>query len=124
VRQQSGLLEHEPGAAREVLDRRLAAERSQLLARRPVTALRLVAEREERFAATGDRPGPRDLEHLLLGHVRALAASRRPGEGAVVANVPAELRQRDEDLRRVRDDRAAAESTRLGAELVGRRLEE
>ena len=59
-----GLLEHEPRAALEVLERRLAAERAQLLARDLVAQLRLVAEREERLAAARRGAGARDREHL------------------------------------------------------------
>ena len=127
VRQETGPLEHEPGAARQVLERRLAAERTELFSRGSVAKLRLVPEREERLVATGRRPGPRNGEHLLLGHVRPFAAPRRPGERAVVADVPAELRQRDEHLRRVGDERPVAlgaHSARLHAELSERRVEQ
>src|SRR5919201_4378324 len=108
MRQDPRLLQHEPRAPREVLQRRLAAERPQLVARRPIPELRLVAEREERLVASRRRARPRDVEHLLLRHVRALAPPRRSRERAVVADVPAELRQRDEDLRRVGDERTVA----------------
>ena len=107
VREQPGLVEDEPRAALEVLERRLAAERAQLLARDLVAQLGLVAEREERLAAAGRRARARDREHLVLGHERALAAARRARERAVAADVAAERRQRDEDLRRVRDERPA-----------------
>ena len=121
MREETGLLQDEPGAALEVLDRRLAAELRELVPRRAVAELRLVAEGEERLAAAGGRARPGDLEHLFLGHVRPLAAPRRPREGAVVADVPAELRQRDEDLRRVGDAcavpaaRASAQSSSVEA---------
>ena len=104
VGEEPGLGEDELGHARQVLDRRLAAERGQLLARGPVAELGLVAEREERLVAARLGAGARDGEHLVGGHVRALAAARRLRERAVVADVAAELRQRDEDLRGVRDD--------------------
>ncbi len=104
VRQQPGLVEHEAAHPHEVLDRRLAAELGELLARGAVAALRLVAEREQRLAAAGRGAGARDVEHLVRGHVRTLAPARRRGERAVVADVAAELRQRDEDLRRVGDE--------------------
>ena len=120
VRQQARLLEHEPRAALEVLERRLAAERAQLLARDLVAQLRLVAEREERLVAAGRRARARDREHLLLGHERALAASRRPRERAVAAHVAAERRERDEDLRRVRDERPRSQTTRLREQLLER----
>jgi hypothetical protein len=103
VRQQSGLLEHEPRATREVLERRLATERSELVAGRAVAQLGLVSEREERLVTARLGTRPRNGEHFLLGHVRALAAPGRPRKRAVVADVPAELRQRDEDLGRVGD---------------------
>ena len=121
VRQEARLLEHEPRAALEILERRRAAERAQLLARHLVAQLGLVAEREERFAAARGGAGARDREHLLLGHERALAAPGRPRERAVAADVAAERRQRDEDLRRVRDEgpgrrrRASARSSSSGA---------
>ena len=119
VRQQAGLVEHEPAHAHEVLDRRLAAELGELLARGPVAALRLVAEREQRLATARRGAGARDVQHLVRGHVRALALPRRRGERAVVADVAAELRQRDEDLRRVRDEAPLA----LLAEQLRRREE-
>ena len=108
VRQEAGLVEHEPGAAREVLERRLAAELAQLAARDLVAELRLVAEREERLAAARRRARARDREHLVLSTERALSAPRRPRERAVAADVAAQSRQRDEDLRRVGDERAPA----------------
>ena len=118
VRQQARLLEHEPGDAGEVLERRLAAESAQLLSRDLVAELRLVAEREQRLGAPGRGAGARDPEHLLLGQVRALAAARRPRERAVAADVAAERRQRDEDLRRVRDEAVAAAARARGRQQV------
>ena len=123
VRQQSRLLEHEPGAALEVLERRLAAERSELLARDLVAQLGLVAEREERFVAAGRRAGARDREHLVLGHECPLAAARWARERAVAANVTAQRRERDEDLRRVGDERPRAQPARLREQLLERRGE-
>ena len=106
VRQQAGLVEDAPRAAGEVLERRRAAERGELLARDAVARLGPVAEREERLGAARLGARARDREHLVLGEVRALAAPRRPRERAVAADVAAERRQRDEHLRRVRDERA------------------
>ena len=108
VGEEPRLGEHELAHAGEVLDRRLAAELGELLARGAVAELRLVPEREERLVAAGLGPRARDLEHLVRAHVRALAAARRLREGAVVADVAAELRQRDEDLWGVGDQRHAS----------------
>ena len=123
VREETRLLEHEPRAALEVLERRSAAERAQLFARDLVAQLGLVAEREERLAAAGGCACARDREHFFLRHERALAAPRRPREGAVAADVAAERRQRDEDLRRVGDERSGAQSPRLHEQLLERRGE-
>ncbi len=104
--------------AHEVLDRRLATERGQLLAGDAVAALRLVAEREQRLRAAGGGAGAGDVEHLVGRQVRALAAARRTRERAVVTDVPAQLRQRDEDLRRVGDERAPAQAPGLGEQVL------
>ena len=75
----------------EVLQGGGAAERGELLARHAVAQLGLVAEREERLVAAGGGACAGDGEHLVGRHVAALAAPRRPGERAVVADVPAEV---------------------------------
>ena len=107
VGEQPGLVEDRPRRACQIVEGRLDAERSELLARDPVAQLGLVAEREERLVATGRGAGPRDREHLLERHERPLAAPRRPCERAVAADVAAERRQRDEHLRRVGDEAVA-----------------
>jgi hypothetical protein len=108
VWEESGFGEHELAHAGEVLNGRLTAELGELLARGAVAALRLVPEREERLVAAGLGTRARDLEHLVAAHVRTFAVAGRLREGAVVADVPAELRQRDEDLGRVGDQRHAS----------------
>src|SRR5437899_1187080 len=115
-----GFLEDGRGSAGEVLERRLAAERGELLARDAVAELGLVAEREERLVAAGSGAGAGDRQHLVEREVGTLAPPRGPGEGAVVADVAAERRERDEDLGRVRDEGAVPvlpKPARLRAEL-------
>src|SRR5207245_489803 len=71
--------------------------------------------------------GPCDVDDFVDRHERTLTATRRARERAVVADVAAELRQRNEDLRRVRDERPVsglAQTPRLGAELLERRVEQ
>ena len=98
-------------------------ERRELLARGPVAPLRLVAEREQRLLAA--RLGARARDRRAPRPAVRYARSPRFGgrrERAVVADVAAELRQRDEDLRRVRDEAALAlgpEGLR-GREQIGR----
>ena len=105
VREKPSFLEDEVRAPGEVLDGRLAAEPGELLAGHLVAELRPVSEREERLAAPCLGARTSDLEHLVLGQERPLASPRRPRERAVAADVTAELRERNEDLRRVRDER-------------------
>ena len=123
VRQQPGFVEHRFGRTREVLERRLATERGELVTGGAVPQLRLVAQREQCLAATGRGPGAGNGEDLVDGHVRALAAARGLRERAVVADVATQLRQRDEDLRRVRDDAPlplVPEHTSLSAQILQR----
>ena len=65
VRQQARLAQHEPGAVRQVGGGRGEAEPLELLARRPVAQLGLVAEREQRLVAAGAAARLGDREHLV-----------------------------------------------------------
>ncbi len=123
VGQEAGLLQDEATHTGEVLDRGLAPEVGQLLPRYPVAQLRLVPEREESLVAAGGRAVPRDREHLGRCQIGALSAPRGMGERAVVANVPAELRQRDEHLGRIGDNASGAFRSKrpgLGEDVVER----
>ncbi len=129
VRQQARLVQHELRAARKVLECRGAAARGELPARHGVAKLRLVTEREQRLRAAGGCACTGDLEHLRLAQERPLATAGRPRKGAVAADVAAERGQRNEDLRRVRDDGARAQPAGLrhqvleaGAEKLGLHL--
>src|SRR5256885_6696108 len=95
------LREHRLSGPTEILECRLASERVELFSGGSVTQLGLVAEGEQRFAAAGRCAGASDVEDLVDAQVCPLASARRAGEGAVVTDVAAELRQRDEDLRRI-----------------------
>ena len=124
MREQSGLLENEPGAPGEIVDGRRAPERGELLAGDLVAELGLVTEGEQRLATARRRSRTRDLEHLLLGHEGPLATPWWPRKRAVAADVAAERRQRDEDLRGVRDDGRASTGSCLLEEVVERDVEE
>jgi hypothetical protein len=127
VRQQPRLVEDGGGGALQVVERRRTAERGELVTCGAIAQLRLVAEREQRLTATRRGPGTCNGEHLVDREVRTLAPTRRPRERAVVADVPAQLRERDEDLGRERDETAVplvAERTSLGAEFLERPVEQ
>ena len=103
VRQQAGLVEDQFRHGLQIVERRLVAEFGQRLPRRAVAPLRLVAEREQRLLAARRCARPRDVEHLFRRHVGGLAPARRLREGAVMADVAAEMRQRNEYLARIAD---------------------
>ena len=77
----------------------------KLVARLRVAQLRLVAEREQRLLAAGAAPATAIVEHLVDARDTARSpAPRRMGERAIMADVAAKLRQRNEDLARIGDE--------------------
>ena len=113
VRQQAGLAQHQGAHGSEVVDRRLVAQRRQLFLGRAVTQLGLVTQREQRLGAARFLAGPGDRQHLVGRKIVGTAGVRRLREGAVVADIAAQLGQRDEDLSRIRDQSAMAMIARL-----------
>jgi hypothetical protein len=89
MRQQAGFLQYQRGHLGEVGERRVMAEPRQRLARRAVAQFGLVAQREQRLLAAGLGAGLGDRQHLVAVEIGRLAAPRRMGEGAVVADIPA-----------------------------------
>ncbi len=73
-----------------------------------VALLGRLAQREERFVASGLSAAASNGQHLVDRQVRRFEPGRCGGEGAVAAAIATQARQRDEDLRGVGD--AGAES--------------
>ena len=121
VRQQAGGVEDGARGGRQVRHRGGMPQRVQLGAGLRVAELGLVAQREQRLAAAGRGAPPRHVDHLVQRHVGPLAGPRRLGERAVVAHVPAQLRERDEHLARVADGAAEPGVPQLGRALHERR---
>ena len=109
VRQQSGRVVNPLRDLREIGDGRLVTERQERLARDAVAALRLVAEREQRFVAAGAGAGLSDRDRLVDRQIRRAKIAGRARERAIAADVAAELGQRNEDLRRIGDHRPVAQ---------------
>ena len=84
------------------------AEGGELLARRRVAQLGLVAEGEEGFVAARRQTRAGDRQHLLAREKGGPPPLRRLRECAVVTNVAAEPRERDEYLARIGDDASVA----------------
>ena len=103
VRQQSGLAQHQRAHRPQIIDGGFVPERGQLVAGRAVAQLRLVAEREQRLRAAGGRSGAGDGEHLVRGQIGRSSRAGPLGKGAVMADVPAKMGERDEHLARVGD---------------------
>jgi hypothetical protein len=101
VRQKAGLFEHAAASGNEVAKRRIVAEPGEILPRGSVPQLRLVAQGEQCFVATGRRAGAGDRQHLLqikIGRPLGIGELR---EGAIMTDVPAKLGERNEDFTRV-----------------------
>ena len=103
VRQQSGLAQHQRAHRLEIIDRGLVSERVQRLPGGAVAQLRLVAEREKRLRAAGGGSGAGDGEHLVRGQIGRPSRARPLGEGAIMADIPAQMGERNEHLARIRD---------------------
>ncbi len=108
VRQQAGLLEHPDGHRPDVVEGRVVARRVEPLAGLRPAVLGPVAEGEERLLAAERRALAGDGENLVGREVRRRQLVRCGRDGAVVAAVPAQPGERDEDLLGVGDDAGAA----------------
>ena len=108
MRQQSRLFEDDRGRSFEVAECRLVTELSERLARRRIATLGLVAERKKGLLDPMLHPSPRDVENRLGGQIGGFSASRRMGEGAVMTDIRAKLRERDENFLRKGDVVAVA----------------
>ncbi len=124
VRQEAGFFQHQLGHFGEIREGGVVAEPGQSLAGGAVAQLGLVAQREQRLPAAGLGAGAGDRHHLFGVEIGRLAAPRRMREGAVMANIAAQLGQRDEHLARIGDEAAMTAVARRrgdrheGAEIV------
>ena len=114
VRQQAGLLEHPDRHRAHVVQRRVVAALVEPLPRLGPARLGPVAEGEKCFLATEFGTATGDVEDLVGLHVHADALGAQLAghgdEGAVVAGVAAQMRDRDEHLARVADRQPACRS--------------
>ena len=122
MRQQAGFVEHRFGGGVQVFERGRVAHLRERFARGFVAQLRFFAEREQRFLAAERFALPRHFEHLLDRHERCTDVLRRLCKCAVMAHIPAQVRQRDEDLAGIRDEIAETTVAQLcgdGGEFSG-----
>ena len=98
VRQEARLLQDQTSYFCEIGERGFVAEFAQFRPGDAVAQFRLVPEREQSLLASGLPASLCDGEGPLRKQIRAFALPGRAGEGAIVADVTAELRERDEDL--------------------------
>ena len=103
MRQQSGLLDDPDRRRPDVVERGVIPPLGQPLPRHRVPFLRPVPQGEQRLLAAERPAGLGDGHDLLEREERSLELRGRLGEGAVVAVIPAEHRERDEHLAGVRD---------------------
>ncbi len=84
------------------------AQLRQLFAGDAVAQFRLIAQSEQRFLAAGIGADAGHGENFIGGHIGPLALARRMGEGAIVANIPAQLGQGDENFPGITDQTVMA----------------
>ena len=104
MRQQTRSVEDGPGCGEQIRDGSGMPQLGQLCAGLRVSALRPVTEREQRLPAAGLGAPSSDVDDLVGCQIRPLARLRRLGERAVVADIPTQLGQRDEDFPGIADD--------------------
>ena len=109
VRQQPRVLDHPDRDGANVVERGVVTAGIEPRAGLRVALLWPIPEREQRLLASGARAGRGDRDNLVGGQVRGVKPGRRLREGAVVAVVAAQHRQRHEDLARVGDGVAPSE---------------
>src|SRR5262244_3939616 len=97
VWKQSGLLVDRTRGLREIRQGRAMSEASELIGGGSVAQLRLVAEREQCLLAACGTTRPRDGKRFVEGQIRPFALARRMSKRAVVTDVAAKLRQRNEN---------------------------
>ena len=98
VRQEARLLQDQTSYFCEIGERGFVAELAQFRPCDAIAQFRLVPEGEQSLLASGLPASLCDGEGPLRKQIRAFALPGRAGEGAIVADVTAELRERDEDL--------------------------
>ena len=103
VRQQSCLAQHQRAHRLEIVDGGFVSERVQRLPGGAVAHLRLVAKREKRLRAAGGGSGAGDCEHLVRGKIGRPSGAWPLGEGAIVADIPAKMGERNKHFARIRD---------------------
>ena len=117
VRQEIGLLEHEPSGLAQVGQCRLMPQLLESLPSSFVAQFRLVAEREESFLAAHGRSSLRLFDQRRSAHERRLPHLWRSGEDAVVADVAAEVGQGEEDLLRIADEMSMARVAKVAGHI-------
>ena len=125
MRQQSCLAQHQRAHRLEIIDGGFVSERVERVPGGAVAQLRLIAEREKRLRAAGGRSGAGDGEHLIRGEIGRPSRAWPLGEGAVMADIPAKMGERNKHLARIGDMAAMpliAQTSRGVDQLRERRL--
>ena len=101
VRKQARFIKHQLSHVSQVRQRGLLTQFLQTVARRLVAQLRFVAEREQRLLAAGFGAVLCDLQHFFWCQVRRLDLPWHLGKRAIVADITAQMGQRDKHFSRV-----------------------
>ena len=99
--QQPGFTQHQITHGHQVFDGAGMAHFRQGVARLAPAQFGLIAQRKQRFRATCLGAGTRNRQHFVWRQIRRTSRTGFFGEGAVMADIAAELGQRNEDLARI-----------------------
>ena len=116
VGQQAGVLDHLDGHGAKIVEGGRVAAGGEPLPRHRVALLGTVPQREQGLLTSLSTPGLRHGDDLLRGEEGPVELRRRFGERAVVAVIPAQHGERDENLPRVRDDVPVAEGPEVSGD--------
>ena len=101
MRHEHGFAQHQFAHRGKVIDRRRITQRIERLARGTISKLGLVTQGKEHLGATCHLGRTRDRKNLIRSQIGRSDGTRGLCKHAVMADVPAELRQRDKHLSRV-----------------------
>ena len=99
--QQPGFTQHQITHGHQVFDGAGMAHFRQGVARLAPAQFGLIAQCKQRFRATCLGAGTRNRQHFVWRQIRRTSRTGFFGEGAVMADITAELGQRNEDLARI-----------------------
>ena len=106
MRQKAGFFQHQRSHIRQIVERAGKATVRKPFTRRRIAILRPVAQRKQRLPASLRFPGACNFQNFLWFKKRCGQLRRAMRKCTIMANIPAQFGQRNEDLARISYDRS------------------